>query len=264
VYIEAGKANVVAIEIATAAPQWNTKEEADSDFKFWADIPNPDDYEEEYDVTLSIQGRRLHVYSGAGHPMSGLPDKAEFVMGLRIQGHPGYEPLILADVQTFTYFEEYYEGDEEGDPIEHYNLTLAGAPVARLLPRYINDWFPPVDFVPIGFKFEEDSYTFTVNDVYTRFSNLSEYAEGEPLPKRDVDALFQFDLKYRAFGFEGSGGRVWTIRNGLYNTPDDQPELDGAGNATGGGAGGGSYFPVIFGDGTPPEKKGLGTIIYVD
>jgi hypothetical protein len=258
VYIEAGKANVVAIEIATAAPQWNTKEEADSDFKFLVDNVNPED---DYDVTLSIQGRCLHVYSGAGKPMSGLPDETRLVMKLYIQGHPGYGRLILADVQTFSWIEEGYEKNGAVE-IDQYKLTLAGAPVARLLPRYINDWFPPVDFAPFGFKFEADSYTFTVSDV--GFSNIGDVGGDEPLPKKDVDALIQFDLKYRAFGFEGSGGRVWTIRNGLYNTPDDQPEFDGEGNATGGGAGGGSYIPVRFGDGTPVEKKGLGTIIYVD
>jgi hypothetical protein len=40
--------------------------------------------------------------------------------------------------------------------------------------------------------------------------------------------------------------------------------LDGAGNATGGGVGMGSYFPIRFGDGTPEHLKGLGTIVYVD
>jgi hypothetical protein len=77
-----------------------------------------------------------------------------------------------------------------------------------------------------------------------------------------VDALLEFELKYRAFGAEASGGREWTIKNGLYNTPDDVAEYDGAGEATGRGAGGGSYIPVKFGAGAPPDKKGEGTVIY--
>jgi hypothetical protein len=128
------------------------------------------------------------------------------------------------------------------------------------LPRYINDWFLPVDFsYSQGYAYEGHTYKIEGNLPGILYQN----AEGA-LPERDVDALFQFDLKYRAFGFEGSGGRVWTIRNGVYNTPDDQPEFDGEGNATGRGVGMGSYIHVKFGEGTPPEKKGQETIIYVD
>jgi hypothetical protein len=68
-----------------------------------------------------------------------------------------------------------------------------------------------------------------------------------------VDALIQCELKYRAFGTDASGGWVWTIKNGLYNTPDDE-----VGSL-------GSYIPVKFGDGTPPHKKEGGeTIIHVN
>jgi hypothetical protein len=74
-----------------------------------------------------------------------------------------------------------------------------------------------------------------------------------------VDALLEFELKYQAFGAEASGGRVWTIKNGLYNTPDDAPEYDGAGEPTGRGAGGGSHIPVKFGAGSPAE-----TVIYTN
>jgi hypothetical protein len=76
-----------------------------------------------------------------------------------------------------------------------------------------------------------------------------------------VDALLEFELKYQAFGAEASGGRVWTIRNGLYNAPDDAPEYDGAGEATGRGVSAGSHIPVKFGAGAPPDKKNEGTVI---
>jgi hypothetical protein len=85
---------------------------------------------------------------------------------------------------------------------------------------------------------------------------------GGYLTGRDVDALLQIEWKYRAFGFGGSGGRLWTIRNGLYNTPDDQPEIGEDGEATGRGVGMGSYIHVKIGEGTLAEKKGQETIIY--
>jgi hypothetical protein len=57
----------------------------------------------------------------------------------------------------------------------------------------------------------------------------------------------------------GGGGR-----NGLYNTPDDEPELGSDGQPTGRGAdaGAGSYIPVRFGTGTPADKRGAETVIY--
>ncbi|MDR2447254.1 MAG: hypothetical protein LBD58_08215, partial [Treponema sp.] len=62
----------------------------------------------------------------------------------------------------------------------------------------------------------------------------------------------------------GSGGINWTIRNGLYNAPDDQPELDGGGTPTGRSAGMGSYIPIRIGSGTPAGKKDQETIIVVN
>jgi hypothetical protein len=77
--------------------------------------------------------------------------------------------------------------------------------------------------------------------------------------------LLQFELKYRAFGAAAaqSGGINWTLKNGLYNTPDDQPELDESGEPTGKGVGMGSYFHIRFGSGTPANKKEGGETIIV-
>jgi hypothetical protein len=65
-------------------------------------------------------------------------------MELRIQGHPEYGRLILADVQTISWFEE--TNDEYGPEIDKYKLTFADAPVYQRL-------VSPVDFVPFEFHF---------------------------------------------------------------------------------------------------------------
>ncbi|MDR0707872.1 MAG: hypothetical protein LBF60_08380 [Treponema sp.] len=252
--IEAGKANEVAIEVVAFPPQWNTKAEHEGVQGVFLDANHPNDFMFVSNLTLSIKDR--HLQQG---PEDGLPENLP-TSSLTILFNLGkFEPLMLADAKTAS--------------SSLLKLTLESAPVVRVFPRYIKDYFPPVDsqFVTAEnspYIASPDQHTYTIEEMPELGEGVAKYKMlmyiNSSIPKRDVDALIQFDLKYRAFGFEGSGGRVWTIRNGLYNTPDDQPELDGEGNATGRGAGAGSYIPVIFGAGTPAEKKGQETIIYVD
>jgi hypothetical protein len=172
-----------------------------------------------------------------------------------------FEPLTLADVKTES---------------SSLKLTLAAEPAVRLWPRYIADYFAPVafsqntddDYDPDNLYIGEPEapHSYSIKKLPDDFNHIAFYSplfftNDAALPQRGVDGLLEFELKYRAFGAEASGGRVWAIKNGLYNAPDDAPELGGDGAPTGRGAGAGSYIPVKFGAGTPPEKKGEGTII---
>jgi hypothetical protein len=168
-----------------------------------------------------------------------------------------FEPLMLADVET--------------ESLSSLKLTLAAASAVRLWPRYITDYFAPVAFSQntdapyIGVP--KPPHSYSIKKLGDGFDDIAIYSplfftSAADLPQRDVDALLEFELKYRAFGVSDHGGKVWTIRNGLYNAPDDEPELGGDGAPTGRGAGAGSYIPVKFGAGTPAEKKGGGTVIY--
>jgi hypothetical protein len=107
VYIEAGKANVVAI-------QWKTK--ANSDFAFDGAYG-----------TFAVKDRYLHLYDWGD----------TFWIRFSFTGQPGYKQLILADVQTYSDYEEF-NGEDEPE-IYRNSLTFASPPKARLWPRYIND-----------------------------------------------------------------------------------------------------------------------------
>jgi hypothetical protein len=163
-----------------------------------------------------------------------------------------FEPLMLADVKTPALT------NTTGETLK---LTLAADPAVCLWPRYITGYFSPVvlsqdtsgaDSIP-----EPEGHTYTIKVVnqmlktkYAMLGFTNDSENGVYLPHRDVDALLEFELKYQPFGAEASGGRVWLIKNGLYNAPDD------------GGGSAGSYIPVKFGAGAPPDIKGEGTIIY--
>ncbi|MDR0707607.1 MAG: hypothetical protein LBF60_07005 [Treponema sp.] len=83
-------------------------------------------------------------------------------------------------------------------------LTLVGAPAVRLWPRYITDYFSPVDFeqstLSFCIKIVTAGTTYEIDNLYISFDKVA------PLPQRDVDALFQFELKYQAFGVPDHGG----------------------------------------------------------
>ncbi|MDR3130126.1 MAG: hypothetical protein LBU18_01115 [Treponema sp.] len=66
------------------------------------------------------------------------------------------------------------------------------------------------------------------------------------LPANNKDGYLIFELDYYAFGTAESGGKLWTIRNGLNSNPDTKAKTTGT---TGDGAGG--AFHLVFGAGDP-------------
>jgi hypothetical protein len=180
-----------------------------------------------------------------------------------------YKPLFLADIRTTA-------------PSASRTLTLAKAPTVRLYPHHVNDdTFIPVALVE---KVEDTNkrrlkgesitgdndpdkgkeyLTYTINSSIdanftdSRLAFANDPAGTPPegaqtyLPNRDTDTLLAFTLQYTAFGTSKSLGTTWTIKNGLYDTPDDVTSADSLSDT--GSAGAGSYIPVIFGKGTPPH-----------
>jgi hypothetical protein len=167
-----------------------------------------------------------------------------------------FDPLILADISTITTTK---------------TLTLEGTKI-RLWPHYIDDTFPYVDLVQDvdpdnntstldAIPVPTDGKTYIFNNQPLAFSNTPTAASHGQLPKRDVDGLLQFELRYHAFGVKDSDGIEWVIKNGLYHGEDSIPEFDSITKAaTGKGTEKGSYILVKFGKGSPEEKQGTTTI----
>jgi hypothetical protein len=226
VNIEAGKANVIAIEVAAFPPQWDTNL-ALQDLQVQPAVLAGDAGD------FSIQVMDMYAMDGNGPPPAAASGsiehryihlKAEAVASLYFifcvcLELDGFTPLILADAMTTGAL-----------PFgANTKITFDSEPVIRLQPRYIYDWFSPMDFTTkllATFSVLDDNrHTYTLaTPVLAGLNYNSETQTFIPLPQKHVDGLIRFEMKYRAFGAPKSfGGRTWTIKNGLYNTPDDQP-----------------------------------------
>ncbi|MDR2446017.1 MAG: hypothetical protein LBD58_01800 [Treponema sp.] len=259
VTIKAGVVNEITLAVASLPPQWNTEGEpnnaisATNDFEFAMTLSNAVDF------TVEKYPRRIQVGSPLGLE-NYIDNDDTFVVKFQLSK---FTPLILADVAT-TATEE--------------KLTLSAAPKIVLWPHHINDGFtqmiltqdPSTGFIgaPVDNVYslkDGDDYLplvySTPLDTLPKEEEDSNAANPTGKKPRNIDTVLEFDLKYRAFGADvtASGGKTWTIRNGLTKAADTATDEDDvAGNA-----GAGSYIPVVFGSGTPGSKKGTETKIEI-
>jgi hypothetical protein len=272
VEIKAGVVNEIPIEVTTLTPQWNTSADAGNaikdspvknDFEFYADL-------NKFDPDLKIMERAVHLAPSLweagedeGINADKIPDSTDdittddtFGVAFDISD---YQPLVFADVRSGN---------------SNYTLTLPEKPKVKLWPQYPNDTFAPVifaldtgfgngaaligDTITDGTDDDDKGYVgyATAAKTFTSTARLA-FKNDTALPNKDTNALLQFDVKYRAFGTSYSGGTTWTIRNGLYNSPDDNTGEDGGSDT--GSEGAGSYIPVVIGKGTPLSLIGMDT-----
>jgi hypothetical protein len=209
--IEAGKTNVVTIELSTLALQWDTQSgqtlgtgtSSINDFLFSAT-----------GSTLTIKDRYIALSKPTGDTET---LSVEFNVGK-------LQPLINADVSnsnlTIAKHTVLLKAAYPETQDFNYNVTLAPTNVEGTGP----------------YKYSTTSVTFK-NDTAT-----------DKLPQMDVYAYLVFELEYRAFGTEDSGGTTWIIRNGLTRSTDDSPDGTTGKSATAGG----SLFVVKIGNPTGP------------
>jgi hypothetical protein len=244
--IKAGAMNMVTIGLTPVSPQWDTGAKntyTDSnDFVFmtysYISVQHKD-------PALYIRDRYINLAPPGERHNNGpdyQPKEDLFSIEFRV---PRLGPLIAA------------EGGGQLTITDHH---------VRLWPRYVGEEFPPVTLQPYYHNKGSSQY----NGLWTRIYAPLVYRSGQDgfiacfevyrdstMPTRDVDALLQFDLQYYAFGTPDSGGKAWTIRNGIEDTPDDTPRAEAHGTT---GTAPGSFFVVKIGRGSPVKKEEL-TII---
>ncbi|MDR3129925.1 MAG: hypothetical protein LBU18_00080 [Treponema sp.] len=231
VKIEAGKSNLVPVDVKVISPQWLGDLTATNLNAIDISTSSTEPLKSLNDFAFGVDGTNAEVKVFADRYVQITPKTS----GVKISSSPfaiGFniaklQPLLAAETGKLTFYSATAtlaavagEGQKAAFPEVKLKATT-GSGIAGLAAGLT---------VPTS---GSKTYTLAVNtNGYIVFaSNLADIK----LPDTDAEGLLHFNLEYYAFGTADSGGSLWTIMNGLKRSADD-------------GQNEGGYFRVLLGN----------------